>query len=131
VSAERLEDLLRPFRTDLACRPLYISVDKDVLVEADATVNWDSGLLRLAEAQEILSAFLRAARGRLAGMDLAGDWSPVRLRGALRRLLHWAEHPQFDVDPAEAARRNGAANLALLDAVESAVAAAQRDGTAA
>jgi hypothetical protein len=87
VTGERVRELLRPFSADLAARPLYISVDKDVLIEADAAVNWDSGHLRLAEAQAILAAFVAAAGGRLTGMDLTGDWSPVRIHGALRRVL--------------------------------------------
>jgi hypothetical protein len=116
VDAERLRLLLRPFAAVLASRPLYISVDKDVLVGADAAVNWDSGHLHLAEAQEILAAFVAAAGGRLAGMDVTGDWSRVRLRGSLRRLLHWTEHPALTVNPAEASRRNERANLALVEA---------------
>jgi hypothetical protein len=99
-----------------ASRPLYISVDKDVLIEADAAVNWDSGHLHLAEARAVLSAFVGAAGGRLAGMDVIGDWSPVRLRGPLRHVLHWSEHPPLPVDPVEASRRNERANLALLEA---------------
>jgi hypothetical protein len=109
--------LLRPFAADLARWPLYISVDKDVLIEADAAVNWDSGHLFLAEAAAVIEAFVAAAGGRVAGMDLVGDWSPVQVRGTLRHILHRTEHPVLRVDPAEAARRNEQANLALLAAV--------------
>jgi hypothetical protein len=116
VTPERLQALLQPFRTELARRPLYVSVDKDVLTERDALVNWDSGYLEPAEVRAVLAAFLRAAGGRLAGMDLVGDWSPVRVRGLLRRLLHYTEHPVLRVDPTEAARRNARANLALVGA---------------
>jgi hypothetical protein len=116
ANAERLRALLRPFAAELASRPLYISVDKDVLIEADAAVNWDSGHLRLEEAVAVVAAFVAAAGGRLAGMDVTGDWSPVRLRGPLRHVLHWTEHPALGVDAADAPRRNERANLALLDA---------------
>jgi hypothetical protein len=124
ATPERLDALLRPFRAELARSPLYVSVDKDVLVEGDAVVNWDSGYLELVEVQAVLDAFLRAAGGRLAGMDLVGDWSPVSVQGVLRRLMHHTEHPPLRVDPAEATRRNERANLALLDAVQGARAAA-------
>jgi hypothetical protein len=116
VTRDRLGELLQPCAADLARWPLYISVDKDVLVERDAAVNWDSGYLELAEAQTILAAFVAAAGGRLAGLDLLGDWSPVRVQGVLRHALHWTEHPPLSIDPAEAARRNERANLALLTA---------------
>jgi hypothetical protein len=117
ASTERIETLVKPLAARLAEWPLYISVDKDVLVEADAIVNWDSGHLRLAEACAVLAAFLRAAGGRLAGMDLLGDWSPVHLRGLSRRFFHLTEHPALTVNAEAAARRNEQTNLALLEAV--------------
>lgn len=116
---ERLEAWLRPFRAELAGRPLYVSLDKDVLGADESVVNWDSGRLTTAEVQEVLRAFLSAA-GDLAGMDVVGDWSPVRVAGPLRRALHWTEHPRLAVDALEATRRNQALNLLLLETVQEA-----------
>ena len=65
-------DALRPFLDELARFPLYVSVNKDVLADTDAAVNWDSGLLRLSEVSAVLDAFLEAAGGRLAGADRLG-----------------------------------------------------------
>jgi hypothetical protein len=113
----RVERLLRPFARSLARYPLYVSLDKDVLTADEAVVNWDSGHLRLAEVTEVLDAFIAAARGNVLGVDVPGDWSPVRLGGALRRVLHWTEHPPLAVDPAEAARVNERTNLALLQSL--------------
>lgn len=115
VTAQRLEELLCPFRDQLAAHPLYVSVDKDVMVAADAVVNWDSGHLDLEEVQAILGAFVRAAQGRLAGMDLIGDWSPVHLQGVTRRFFHLTEHPSLKVDLGAASLRNERTNLALLE----------------
>jgi len=117
VSPARLEELLRPFADDLARWPLYISLDKDVMHAPESVVNWDSGHLTLPEVCAVLEAFLSRAAGRLAGMDVVGDWSPVRLRGLLRHTLHWTEHPPLAVEPAEATRRNQQSNLAVLDCV--------------
>jgi hypothetical protein len=114
LSLVRLAWLLRPYRVDLRRYPLYISLDKDVLREQDATVNWDSGTLTLAEVGGIVSAFLDACGGELAGADIVGDWSPVRTRGLLRWGLHVTEHPRLNVRPDEATRRNERTNLALL-----------------
>jgi hypothetical protein len=116
VTPSRMDELLRPYRNELARWPLYISVDKDVLRSADAAVNWDSGHLELSEAQAVLAAFHRAADDQLAGMDLVGDWSPVVVRGLFRRLLHWTEHPALSHCAEDARRRNERANLALLAA---------------
>jgi hypothetical protein len=114
LTPERLEEILEPHRADLARLPLYVSLDKDVMVSADAPVNWDSGHLREAEVTTVLEAFERAAGGRLAGMDVVGDWSPVRVAGAFRRFLHLTEHPTLHIWPAQASRRNERLNLRLL-----------------
>jgi hypothetical protein len=114
----RLEQLLEPFRADLGRCPLYVSLDKDVMSETDAVVNWDSGYLALPEVEMILEAFLSAAHDRLAGMDIVGDWSPVSLTGVLRKFLHFTEHPPLTVDAKAAGEKNRRTNLLLLQALE-------------
>ncbi len=115
-AAERIAGLLAPHCADLASRPLYISVDKDVMPAAEAVVNWDSGYLSLEEVQSVVAVFQNAAGGRLAGFDTTGDRSPVRVQGWLRNFLHLTEHPALPVEPT-ASVRNGAVNAALLDLV--------------
>ena len=110
----RIEELLRPHRAELARRPLYVSLDKDVMAPAEAVVNWDSGRLTMDEIGHVLDAFTDAAGGRLAGMDVVGDWSPVRLRGWFRRLFHLTMHPALAIDPDHARRVNQRANLRLI-----------------
>jgi hypothetical protein len=127
LTRERLRELLGPWRADLARHPLYISLDKDVLVAADAVVNWDSGHLTLDEAGAVLGEFIDAA-GRVTGMDVTGDWSPVAVEGLLRWFLHRTEHPPQAVDPEEATRRNEQTNLALLERLEAAPFGGARPG---
>jgi hypothetical protein len=127
VTPERVAALLRPFAPGLARWPLYVSLDKDVMTPAEAVVNWDSGHFGLAEVIAVLGAFVAAARGNVVGVDVVGDWSPVRLGGILRRVLHWTEHPPLTVDPAEATRVNERTNLVLL---QSLVAILARPGAA-
>ena len=110
----RVEELLRPHRAELAGRPLYVSLDKDVLAPAEAVVNWDSGRLTMQEVGCVLDAFTDAAGGRLAGMDVVGDWSPVRLRGWFRKLFHLTMHPPLASDPEHANRVNECTNLRLI-----------------
>jgi hypothetical protein len=119
ASNEEIEALLGPWHDDLARLPLYISLDRDVLRADQAAVNWDSGQLVSSEVLGILRAFLHRSAG-LAGMDVVGDWSDVRIHGLFRRFLHWTEHPPLDVDPGEALRLNEQLNLALVSTIEAA-----------
>jgi arginase family enzyme len=110
----RIASLLEPLVADLQRYPLYVSLDKDVLTDRDAVVNWDSGYLSLDEVESLLETFAVRAAGNLIGIDVVGDWSPVRMRGLMRRFLHWTEHPRLDVAPQQAARCNERTNLKLL-----------------
>jgi hypothetical protein len=114
VVPSRIEKLIEPYREELASCPIYVSIDKDVLVQQDAVVNWDSGHLRLAEVCHILCIFLHMASGRLAGADILGDWSPVVTQGPLRRLLDWIEHPALPGARAAAMATNQHSNVALV-----------------
>jgi hypothetical protein len=122
LEPDRIEELVWPYRDELARCPLYISLDKDVLTAEEAVVNWDSGHLHVSEVEQLLTTFVAAADGNMAGMDIVGDWSPVRVHGALRRMLHLTEHPPLQVDPARAAWRNERLNLRLLEQVPALVA---------
>jgi arginase family enzyme len=115
--AEVLEEALRDDRNDLSSRPLYISLDKDVMCAEEAAVNWDSGTLGFQEVRDVLDWFHEASGGHLAGMDVVGDWSPVRLRPGLRTFCHWTEHPALAINPEAATGINQAMNLAIADHV--------------
>jgi hypothetical protein len=116
ATRDAVEALLRPWRLDLARLPLYVSLDRDVMQVAEAVVNWDSGRLLADEVLIVITAFLAASAGP-AGMDVVGDWSPVRVEGWLRKFLHWTEHPRLVVDPRRAQEVNEGLNLRLVDAV--------------
>jgi hypothetical protein len=115
MAPERLERLLEPHRDDLARWPLYISLDKDVMNATDAVVNWDSGHLGLGEVRDVLGGFIRAANCRMAGMDIVGDWSFVSVKGWLRQLLHYTEHPLQSMAPHEALVINDRTNQLLFE----------------
>jgi hypothetical protein len=118
LTGDRLAELIAPYRRQLASFPLYISLDKDVMTQADSIVNWDSGHVTLNEVCTVLRVFLERTEGKLAGMDIVGDWSPVRLRGLLRHFLHWTEHPALTVESTGAYRRNEQVNMRLLDTIQ-------------
>jgi hypothetical protein len=121
--ADRLTRLIEPDRHELQSRPLYVTIDKDVLIAEQAAVNWDSGYLYLDHVLAVLDAFGRASVGNFAGADLLGDWSPVRMSGWGRHLLDVCEHPSLVVQPAEAAARNRRANRAIISQLDTVVSA--------
>jgi hypothetical protein len=115
ASLDNIEEWLTPYRNELTDIPLYISLDKDVMMASEAAVNWDSGQLTGEEVLAILQAFSNAAEGELMGMDVVGDWSPVHLHGLMRRFFHWTEHPSLAIQAKDATRINEAINLRLLE----------------
>jgi hypothetical protein len=115
ATRDRVLGLIQANLGQLARYPLYISLDKDVMTRADAVVNWDSGFLQWAEVETILDVFLSAAQGRLAGMDVVGDWSAVRVHGLFRKALDRIEHPSLAVRANEAVAINERLNLRLID----------------
>lgn len=60
-------------KTDL---PLYISVDKDVLCEEDASATWSQGDMKLSELERYLETVLTVfsdEEQRVTGMDVCGE----------------------------------------------------------
>ena len=114
VDRDRLEELLWPHLDELERFPLYISLDKDAMWMPESLTNWDCGQLDLAEVQEILQFFMKAAGNDPIGMDIVGDWSQVQTQGLVRKLLHRLEHPRQKVDAEQARICNERTNLMLL-----------------
>jgi len=82
---------------------VYISIDKDVLNRESAVTNWDQGEMPLGRLRDLLRAVTR--RARVIGVDVCGE-CPASSTDLWR--------------PVFAHRRNEKANLAILDALESA-----------
>jgi hypothetical protein len=119
ATTKRISQIVDPYRAELARWPLYVSLDKDVLTSREAVVNWDSGNLTFREVFALLNAFAEAAKYRFAGMDVVGDWSPLRLQGFGRRVLHWTEHPRLTVSPTQATECNQKINLEVVEWAQS------------
>ena len=99
-------------------RSVYVTIDKDVLIAADALTNWDQGQ---ASLDFVVSAIEAVAAGRrILGADVVGDWStPSYGDGAVSSIVKRAEalldQPWTWSRPAAADRINEAANLRLLN----------------
>jgi hypothetical protein len=98
---------------------IYITVDKDVLLEQDAAANWEQGQMPLARLTGLIRQ-IGAAR-RVIGADISGDFSTPRYPGGFwTRLMKqgeiWVDRARRPFDTASAAARNEASNLKLLAA---------------
>ncbi|WP_027094201.1 arginase family protein [Cohnella thermotolerans] len=97
-----LPDLEHPEQllSSLVANDIYISIDKDVLDEADAVTNWDQGKMRLK--QLIMALHSLVENKNIIGIDVCGE---LRV-------------PPADVwRYSEGIRLNEQANLAILEAV--------------
>lgn len=95
---------------------VYISVDKDCLLPEYALTNWEPGVLRLDWLLEALSSLRDEAE--VIGMDITGEYSPVKTDSFLKKLCaHW-DHPRQwaeEKSSAEIAKINAYANLKILE----------------
>jgi hypothetical protein len=85
-------DFLADLTRRIATRALYVTIDKDVLMPAEAVTNWDQGRMALSKIIEALGVF--AAAFEIVGIDICGDYSAPRFRDPLRFLLAAFDHPR-------------------------------------
>jgi hypothetical protein len=111
---KRLEGLLGPHAAELQRRPLYISLDKSVLVLRDAEVNGEPGHLWREELIEIIGLFMRLSAGRLHAMDVVGDWSPVQTDSFVANWLARWMRCGWHVHAEHARTLNQRTNLSLM-----------------
>ncbi|HEX7340063.1 MAG TPA: arginase family protein [Rhodanobacteraceae bacterium] len=99
-------------------RPVYLSIDKDVLSTQAARTNWDQG--QMSEAGLVRA--IDVLRGRVVASDITGEVSVAQLGVWWKRALSALDH-QPPVLPDELARwqsQQHALNLRLLDVIDDA-----------
>lgn len=97
--------------------PLWVTLDKDVLMAEEAVTNWDQGGMRLDAILALTSRLVR--RRRILGMDVCGDASPPIFCDPFRAFLSATDRPRFAPDPMEACAVNDVTNARLLSAARS------------
>jgi arginase family enzyme len=93
---------------------IWLTLDKDVLPPSAACTNWDQGELPLDHMVEAIR--LLAARFRVVGVDICGDYSPARHRNLFK--LVEARWDQPSCPHPDAADRNAATSETLLRLLE-------------
>jgi hypothetical protein len=101
----------------LACRRVYVSIDKDCLAAPFALTNWEEGRLTL----ELLLSFLRTLREKceIVGLDVTGEYSSGPIPGRWKSWCSGFDHPRdFSArgrSPEEIARVNGRTNQRIVE----------------
>jgi arginase family enzyme len=110
---------IRRFMADLIDRlpskNVYISIDKDCLTRDYAVTNWEEGVAALDLLLDALKVLKDKAN--IIGMDITGDYSPIRVNSLFKRLCTMLDHPRQSgrkMDAEEVARINEETNLKIL-----------------
>ena len=108
------EGFLDALDARLPGRPLWVSLDKDVLGPGEALSNWEQGGMTLSA---ILEAVERLGHRRgILGIDVCGDYSPPHFRDPFRWLLSATDRAAVP-KPSEAALAvNDRSNRRILEA---------------
>lgn len=105
----------------LACRRVYVSIDKDCLAAPFALTNWEEGRLTL----DLLLSFLRTLREKceIVGLDVTGEYSTGPIPGCWKAWCSGFDHPRDysarGHPPGEIDRVNGRTNQRIVEALTS------------
>jgi len=77
----------------LPVKKVYITIDKDCMDARSALTNWDQGEM----AVEHVLAILKVIKDRcdIIGMDITGDYSPVKVDNAFKDIMLRWNHPKM------------------------------------
>ena len=81
---------------------VWLTIDKDVLSEADALTNWDQGEMPASALLELVAGI--GARKRIVGADICGEYSVPILGNFAKRIESRLERPQRIAGAAALAR---------------------------
>ncbi|PWC91493.1 hypothetical protein TSH100_01075 [Azospirillum sp. TSH100] len=111
------DEVMKGFDARLPLLPLWISLDKDALIPAEAVTNWDQGGLTL---DAVLALVWRLAeRRRILGMDVCGDYSRPVFSDPFRTLLSATDRPRLpEPDARVTAAVNDTTNLRIMQAAD-------------
>lgn len=107
-------DFIEALIARIVTSAVYLTIDKDALAEPDAVTNWDQGEMSLEHVLMLIERV--AAKRRLVGADVCGEYSPLTFSGWGRRLLSWFDRGNPPLKPPQAYARNDVTNRRLLHA---------------
>lgn len=101
----------------LPTKKVYVTIDKDCLKAPYSLTNWAEGHLELEELLLMLK-FIKE-NTEVIGLDITGDYSPVKTEGFIRTMITAMNHPR-DVSAKDRPQSlidsvNEASNIMILD----------------
>jgi arginase family enzyme len=111
----RLDEAISAAIAATPTEAVWISIDKDVLPEAEVVTNWDQGQMPL----DALVAFVRAfaSERRVTGADICGEYAPIAHANPFKRVEARLDQPHRDDVTAARLAANERVNRALLGAI--------------
>jgi arginase family enzyme len=101
----------------LPTKKVYVTIDKDCLKAPYSLTNWAAGRLELGELLLMLK-FIKE-NTEIVGLDIAGDYSPVKAVGFIRTVITAINHPREtsakDKPQSLIDSVNGSANVSILE----------------
>ncbi len=76
----------------LPTKKVYVTIDKDCLKAGYSLTNWSEGHLELEELLLMLK-FIKG-NAEIVGLDITGDYSPVKTEGFIRTAITAINHPR-------------------------------------
>ncbi len=104
----------------LPVKKVYLSIDKDCLKKEHAVTNWEEGKMALDELLLMLKVIKE--NSDIAGVDIAGDYSLVVIKGGFKKFCSRWDHPREigskGLSPDEINSINEETNLKILDVLK-------------
>jgi len=110
-SADFYESLLQKLPTE----DVYISIDKDCLLDDYAVTNWEEGKIKLEWLLDFLLLIKKTKN--IIGMDITGEYSEILIKNPLKNLLSAMDHPKKNKDASDIKKinsRNEKTNIKIL-----------------
>lgn len=76
----------------LPTKKVYVSIDKDCLPQKWSLTNWEEGRLPLPDFLFLLK--LIRENLDIVGLDIVGDYSPVKINGRVKNFFSRLDHPK-------------------------------------
>lgn len=92
LAERQLADACAEVIAALPTEAVWITLDQDVLPEAEALTNWDQGRMPLNAVLALIEAV--GARKRILGADVCGEYSPPAHRNLFKRIESRMDQPR-------------------------------------